>query len=120
MLIDPAVVVKARAGDAAAFNQIVQACRKPILGTIRRLIGNADDVEDVAQEVFVRVYYSLDQLRSEDGFEAWLYRLTVNSAYDYLRRKKRRQESRMYSWTPKTSEITTTTGKRPLASGRAV
>lgn len=95
MLIDPAVVVKARAGDEAAFNQIVQACRKPILGTIRRLIGNADDVEDVAQEVFVRVYYSLDQLRSEDGFEAWLYRLTVNSAYDYLRRKKRRQESRM-------------------------
>ena len=95
MLIDPAVVVKARAGDTAAFNQIVQACRKPILGTIRRLIGNADDVEDVAQEVFVRVYYSLDQLRSEDGFEAWLYRLTVNSAYDYLRRKKRRQESRM-------------------------
>lgn len=95
MLIDPAVIVLARAGDTAAFNQIVQACRKPILGTIRRLIGNADDVEDVAQEVFVRVYYSLDQLRSEDGFEAWLYRLTVNSAYDYLRRRKRRQESRM-------------------------
>jgi RNA polymerase sigma-70 factor, ECF subfamily len=95
VLIDPAVIVRARAGDAAAFNQIVQACRKPILGTIRRLIGNADDVEDVAQEVFVRVYYSLDQLRSEEGFEAWLYRLTVNSAYDYLRRRKRRQESRM-------------------------
>jgi RNA polymerase sigma-70 factor (ECF subfamily) len=95
MLIDPEVVGRARSGDAQAFNQIVQACRKPILGTIRRLIGNPDDVEDVAQEVFVRVYYSLDQLRTDEGFEPWLYRLTVNAAYDYLRRKRRRHESRM-------------------------
>lgn len=95
MLIDPEVVGRARTGDSQAFNQIVQACRKPILGTIRRLIGNPDDVEDVAQEVFVRVYYSLDQLRSDEGFEPWLYRLTVNAAYDYLRRKRRRHESRM-------------------------
>lgn len=95
MLIEPEVVGRARKGDAQAFNQIVQAVRKPILGTIRRLIGNPDDVEDVAQEVFVRVYYSLDQLRSDEGFEPWLYRLTVNAAYDYLRRKRRRHESRM-------------------------
>lgn len=95
MLIDPEVVGRARSGDQQAFNQIVQACRKPILGTIRRLIGNPDDVEDVAQEVFVRVYYSLDQLRTDEGFEPWLYRLTVNAAYDYLRRKRRRHESRM-------------------------
>ena len=95
MLIDPEVVGRARSGDSQAFNQIVQACRKPILGTIRRLIGNPDDVEDVAQEVFVRVYYSLDQLRTDEGFEPWLYRLTVNAAYDYLRRKRRRHESRM-------------------------
>jgi len=85
MLIDPAVVVRARAGDAAAFNQIVQACRKPILGTIRRLIGNADDVEDVAQEVFVRVYYSLDQLRSDAraGFAVEPSRLTVAEFADH-------------------------------------
>ena len=95
MLIEPEVVGRARKGDAQAFNQIVQAVRKPILGTIRRLIGNPDDVEDVGQEVFVRVYYSLDQLRSDEGFEPWLYRLTVNAAYDYLRRKRRRHESRM-------------------------
>ena len=95
MLIEPEVVGRARKGDAQAFNQIVQAVRKPILGTIRRLIGNPDDVEDVAQEVFVRVYYSLDQLRSDEGFEPWLYRLTVNAAYDYLRRKRRKHESRM-------------------------
>ncbi len=95
MLIEPELIEKARTGDAAAFNQIVLAYRKRILGTISRLIGRPEDVEDVGQEVFVRLYYSLDQLRTAEVFEPWLYRLTVNAAYDYLRRSKRRGESRM-------------------------
>jgi len=45
--------------------------------------------------VFVRLYYSLDQLRTPEVFEPWLYRLTVNASYDYLRRAKRRGEARM-------------------------
>ncbi len=95
MLVEPELIEKARASDAQAFNQIVQAYRKRILGTISRLIGRPEDVEDVAQEVFVRLYYSLDQLRAAEVFEPWLYRLTVNAAYDYLRKRKRRAESRM-------------------------
>jgi RNA polymerase sigma-70 factor (ECF subfamily) len=92
---DFSLIERARSGDDAAFNQLVVSYRKRILGTIARLIGRPEDVEDVAQEVFLRLYYSLDQLRSPDVFEPWLYRLTVNAAYDYLRRQKRRQESRM-------------------------
>jgi RNA polymerase sigma-70 factor (ECF subfamily) len=95
MLVEPELIEKARAADGQAFNQIVLAYRKRILGTIARLIGRPEDVEDVAQEVFVRLYYSLDQLRTPEVFEPWLYRLTVNAAYDYLRRRKRRAESRM-------------------------
>ena len=95
MLVDPEVIIRAREGDDAAFNLLVQAYRKRILGTIARLIGCPEDVEDVGQEVFLRLYYSLDQLRSPEIFEPWLYRLTVNSAYDYLRRHRRRREARM-------------------------
>src|SRR5437016_13765694 len=95
MLIEQELIERAQAGDAAAFNQIVLAYRKRILGTISRLIGRPEDVEDVGQEVFLRLYYSLDQLRTGEVFEPWLYRLTVNAAYDYLRRQRRRQESRM-------------------------
>lgn len=95
MLVDQELIERARTGDAAAFNQIVLAYRKRILGTISRLIGRPEDVEDVGQEVFVRLYYSLDQLRTAEVFEPWLYRLTVNACYDYLRRAKRRSESRM-------------------------
>src|SRR5713226_4993660 len=95
MLVDFELIQSARAGDDQAFNRVVAAYRKRILGTIARLIGRPEDVEDIGQEVFLRLYYSLDQLRAPEVFEPWLYRLTVNAAYDYLRRQKRRQESRM-------------------------
>jgi len=95
MLVEFELIERARSGNDAAFNQVVQAYRKRILGTIARLIGRPEDVEDVGQDVFLRLYYSLDQLRTPEVFEPWLYRLTVNAAYDYLRRQRRRHESRM-------------------------
>ena len=95
MLVEFELIQKAQAGDGAAFNQVVVAYRKRILGTIARLIGRPEDVEDVAQEVFLRLYYSLDQLRTPEVFEPWLYRLTVNASYDYLRKQRRRNEARM-------------------------
>jgi len=95
MLVDFDLIKRAQKGDAGAFNEVVLAYRKRILGRIARLISRPDDVEDVGQEVFLRLYFSLDQLRSPEVFEPWLYRLTVNAAYDYLRKQRRRQESRM-------------------------
>ena len=95
MLVDFELLKRAQGGESAAFNEIVLAYRKRILGTITRLIARPEDVEDVAQEVFLRLYFSLDQLRTAEVFEPWLYRLTVNAAYDYLRKQRRRQEYRM-------------------------
>lgn len=100
MLVDLELIQRAQAGDAVAFNGVVAAYRRRILGTVARLIGRPEDVEDVAQEVFVRLYFSFDQLRAPEGFEPWLYRLTVNAALDYLRKKRRRKESRMADLTP--------------------
>jgi RNA polymerase sigma-70 factor (ECF subfamily) len=95
MLVEFDVVRRAQQGDSAAFNEIVLAYRKRTMGTIGRLIARTEDVEDVAQEVFLRLYFSLDQLRTPEVFEPWLYRLTVNAAYDYLRKQRRRPEFRM-------------------------
>src|ERR1700693_6321136 len=95
MLVEFEQLQRAQSGDDAAFNQVVLAYRKRIMGTIARLIGRPEDVEDVAQEVFLRLYYSLDQLRTPEVFEPWLYRLTGNASYDYLRKQRRRNESRM-------------------------
>ncbi|MCL5745651.1 MAG: sigma-70 family RNA polymerase sigma factor [Acidobacteria bacterium] len=95
MLVEFDVIKRAQNGENAAFNELVLAYRKRILGTIARLIARPEDVEDVGQEVFLRLYFSLDQLRTAEVFEPWLYRLTVNAAYDYLRKHRRRMESRM-------------------------
>src|SRR6266513_4449920 len=95
MLVEFELIGKAQRGDPAAFNQLISAYRRRIMGTISRLIGRPEDVEDVAQEVFLRLYFSLDQLRAPEVFEPWLYRLTVNASYDYLRKQRRRMESRM-------------------------
>lgn len=95
MLVEPETIRKAQSGDAEAFNEIVRRYRRRIAGTIYRLIGRSDDVEDVSQEVFVRLYYSLEQLRAAEVFEPWLYRLTTNAAYDYLRKRRRSADVRM-------------------------
>ena len=95
MLVEASLIKRAQSGAAAAFNEIIGAYRKRIFGTIFRLISRAEDVEDVGQDVFVRLYFSLDQLRSPEVFEPWLYRLTVNAAYDYLRKQRRSGDVRM-------------------------
>jgi RNA polymerase sigma-70 factor (ECF subfamily) len=95
MLVEFELIRRAQKGDETAFNDVVLAYRRRILGTIARLIGHPEDVEDVGQEVFLRLYFSLDQLRTPEVFEPWLYRLTVNASYDYLRKRRRRHESRM-------------------------
>ncbi len=95
MLVEFELIQRAQKGDEAAFTQVVAAYRRRILGTVARLINHPADVEDVGQEVFLRLYFSLDQLRTPEVFEPWLYRLTVNAAYDYLRKSRRRMESAM-------------------------
>jgi RNA polymerase sigma-70 factor (ECF subfamily) len=95
MLVSHELLERARSGDDPAFAGLVAAYRRRILGTVARLISRPEDVEDVAQEVFLRLYFSLEQLRAPEVFEPWLYRLTVNAALDYLRRRRRRPESRM-------------------------
>ena len=95
MLVEPETITRAQSGDDEAFSEIIRAYRKRILGTVYRMISRGDDVEDVGQEVFVRLYDSIGQLRTPQVFEPWLYRLTVNACYDYLRRKRREVDIRM-------------------------
>ena len=95
MLVEPETITRAQSGDDEAFSEIIRTYRKRILGTVYRMISRGDDVEDVGQEVFVRLYDSIGQLRTPQVFEPWLYRLTVNACYDYLRRKRREVDIRM-------------------------
>jgi RNA polymerase sigma-70 factor (ECF subfamily) len=90
-----ALVLRAQAGELAAFGELIALYRRLIMCTISRLIARPEDVEDVAQEIFLRVHTSLHQLREPEAFDIWLYRVTMNGVYDYLRRRPRRPEIRM-------------------------
>lgn len=92
--LESSSILDAQAGDHVAFCRLVIAHRRRILVIVSRIIRRPEDAEDVTQEVCLRLYHSLHRLKSEELFDAWLYRLTVNAAYDYLR-KRRRLEKRM-------------------------
>ena len=82
-----ALVERARAGNAAAFEQIVIHTQKKVLMTAWRLLGNQDDARDAAQEVFLRAFKYLNSYRADQDFGGWLYRITVNVCRDQGRKR---------------------------------
>ena len=87
---DRDLITKAQEGNNWAFEQLVQKYDRRILALARELLGNSQDAEDVYQEVFMRVYHKINGFRFESDFYTWLYRIAVNCAITF--RKKRNRE----------------------------
>lgn len=87
--ITPALVEAAAAGDEAAFSELVRLTHTEMYGLAYRLVGNEDDARDVLQEAYLRAYRSLSKFRGDAAFTTWLYRITANAAYTYMRRRGR-------------------------------
>jgi RNA polymerase sigma-70 factor, ECF subfamily len=85
---DRDLIQRFRKGDRLAFNQLVLKYRNHVLGVAVYMLGAKDDAEDLAQDVFVKVYYGLRGFHGEALFSTWLYRITVNSCLSH--RKKLR------------------------------
>ncbi len=79
------VVARAQAGDRAAFNELVLMYQGRVMTWAYRLVANRSLAEDVAQEVFARVYESLSRFRGESKFTTWLFRVTINCSRDILK-----------------------------------
>lgn len=91
--IDGDLVARSREGDHAAYNQLMNYYRGPILNFVYRLVGSQEEAEDIAQQVFVRAYKKLGSFAfrtSRDRFSTWLYQLARYAAIDVLRRRQRR------------------------------
>jgi len=84
---DAALVTRARDGDRAAFDQLVIRHEDRVYNMALRMLGNADDALDLAQEVFLSAYRALGTFESKSLFSTWLYRVTVNRCRDELRRR---------------------------------
>ena len=82
-------MVQARDGDDEAFDRLMTAFRQPVIGMLYRLVGHAADAEDLAQEVFVKVYRARGRYQPRARFSTWLFRIVRNTAFNHLRGRKR-------------------------------
>lgn len=81
------VVVRILAGDLDAFENLMALTEAKVLGLAWRLLGDRDQARDAAQEVFLRVFRSLERFRQEENLQAWMYRITVNVCCDHARKR---------------------------------
>ena len=82
-----------RNGNAAVFERLVRRWHQPVARFLFHLIGRAEPLPDLCQEVFVRVYEHRSRYRETGSFSAWLYRIALNVARDSLRRRRREPRS---------------------------
>ena len=83
------LVEAAMAGGLDAYGELVTAYQDRIYAYVLRMVGNAADAQDIAQETFLRVHRSLGQLASAGAFHSWLYTIAVNTCRNHLKRRNR-------------------------------
>ena len=88
--IDQALVERAQAGDKHAFELLVVKYQRKLGRLLSRFIRDAAEVEDVAQEAFIKAYRALPSFRGESAFYTWLYRIGINTAKNWLVSQGRR------------------------------
>jgi RNA polymerase sigma-70 factor (ECF subfamily) len=83
---DSDLVARAAAGDASAFHALVERHRAMVYRVAYQFAGNHHDAEDIAQDVFIKVYRSLNRFRYDAQLTSWLYRIVMNACIDHRRR----------------------------------
>src|SRR5579862_614372 len=104
---DRELVRRAQAEDHGAFEELVRRHQHRVVAVAGGILRQREDVEDIAQQVFVKAYFSLKRFDQRAAFSTWLYKITVNECWDLLRKRKARplvyesdfseEQSRQYS-----------------------
>ena len=89
VMTDEQIVDRVRKGETRLFDQLVRRYQDPVYGMAARFMGGGADAEDVAQEVFLKVFRGLAGFKGEAKFSTWLYRVTFNLCADWLRRNRK-------------------------------
>ena len=99
------MIERASRGDAAAFNRLMEQHERRMYAVALRMCGNREDAQDCLQEAMLRVYRAIGGFKGQSSFSTWVYRITMNTCLDELRRKKNRQSTSLDSlldmgWSP--------------------
>jgi RNA polymerase sigma-70 factor (ECF subfamily) len=89
------LIERLRARDLAAFEELVARFERPVYGLCFRLLGDAEEARDAAQETFLKVYRGLGGFRAQSGLKTWIYRIAINQAMNQQRwwRRRHRDET---------------------------
>jgi RNA polymerase sigma-70 factor (ECF subfamily) len=85
------LVRRAQSGDTAAFEELLRTHQQRVFAVVSSILRRREDVEDVAQQVFVKAYFFLKRFDMRSAFGTWLYKISVNECWDYLRKKRVRR-----------------------------
>jgi len=89
--VDVQLVSKYLEGDVSAFDELVRAHESRVFGICLRMLKNRDSALDATQDTFLTVFRKADRYKAQAAFSTWLYRVTVNTCYDHLRRQQRKR-----------------------------
>jgi len=89
---DHAWMVRIGEGDHQAFRELVTAYQDIVVGTVARMLGNASDAEDIAQQVFLRIWRSAKRYKPDAKFTTYLFTITRNLVFNETRRRSRKKE----------------------------
>lgn len=87
----PDLIAQLKQGDEQAFTKLVDEWQDMVYNTALGIVQNADDADDITQEVFIQVYQSISSFKGDSKFSTWLYRITVSKALDHEKKKKRKK-----------------------------
>src|SRR5215467_7245814 len=118
MEFDRELIVRAQAGDRSAHEAIVNQFSAMVFRLISRFFRAREDVEDIAQDVFLKVFARIDQVRPDENFPGWLARVTVNTCYDELRKTRRRKVA-MEAFGPEAAAEAVVVPPEPESFGKA-
>jgi RNA polymerase sigma-70 factor (ECF subfamily) len=88
---EAALVRRVQANDELAFREIVERYQAKVFSIIYGILRNRNDAEDIAQQVFAKIYFSIKNFDFRSSLLTWIYKITVNECYDYLRKKRVRK-----------------------------
>lgn len=91
MVSEQALIEQLKRADNSAFNVLIDAYQNKVYNTCMGMLQNAEDAEDITQEVFVEVYRSVNGFKGDSKLSTWMYRIAVSKCLDYLRSKKRKK-----------------------------
>lgn len=114
---DASVIAAIRAGETGRFEELVCRYQPRLFATARRYARRQDEIEDIVQQVFVKVFQNLDSWRGDAPFEHWIMRIAVRVCYDALRAHQRNREDSMTQLSPEESDWLEHHAAAPESSG---